>query len=100
MAELVTITQALQMRGGINTRGIVSSIGEVRTVNMKSGETKSVADAILEDDSGNIKMTLWGEDTTLVKAGDTIEIENGYTNEYKGEISIAAGKYGKMLVNP
>ncbi len=100
MAELVTIAAACQMRGGINTEGKVASVGAVRTVNLKSGETKPVADAVLEDESGTIKMTLWGPDTTLVKAGDKVVIENGYTNEYKGEISIAAGKYGKMLVNP
>jgi replication factor A1 len=100
MAELVTILAATQMRGGINTTGKVSSVSEVRTVNLKAGGTKLVADAILKDSSGEIKLTLWGDDTGLVKQGDTINIENGYTNEYKGEISIAAGQYGKMLVNP
>ena len=100
MTELVTIAQASIMRGGINTKGIIASVGDVRTVNLKDGTTKPVVDAILEDKSGNIKMTLWGEDTSLVKKGDTVSIQNGYTNEYKGEISIAAGKYGKMLINP
>lgn len=100
MTELVPISQALQMRGGINLQATVSSVGEVRTVNMKAGGTKAVCDAILKDDSGTIKLTLWGDDTVKVKTGDIIGIENGYTNEYKGEISIAAGQYGKMFINP
>jgi len=32
--------------------------------------------------------------------GDKIVISNGYTNEFKGEVSLTKGKFGKMDINP
>ena len=88
------------MRDKINTKGTVKSKGEVRNVNMRAGGTIDVCDAILSDDSGEIKLTLWGEDIEKVNEGDTIVIKNGYTNSFKGEVSLTKGKFGEMLVNP
>ena len=51
-----------------------------------------------EDKSEENKMslTLWGDDIKLYGIGDNIVIENGYTNEFKGKISLTRGKYGNM----
>jgi ssDNA-binding replication factor A large subunit len=74
----------------------VESVGEPRTVNLKAGGTNSVADAIVSDESGSIKLSLWGDDINKVQAGDKLSIENGYINTFKGENSISIGKFGKM----
>jgi replication factor A1 len=74
----------------------VDSVGEPRTVNLKSGGTNSVADAIVSDESGSIKLSLWGDDINKIQAGDRISVENGYINTFKGENSISVGKFGKM----
>ncbi|HKU48968.1 MAG TPA: DNA-binding protein [Nitrososphaera sp.] len=74
----------------------VDSVGEPRTVNLKAGGTNNVADAIISDDSGSMKLSLWGEDINKVRAGDTVSIENGYINTFKGENSINIGKFGKL----
>lgn len=100
MTEYVTVEQAKRMRGGINIKTAVKRLGEKRTVTLKSGEPKDVCDHILADDSGEIKLTLWGDDISKVKEGDIVEIINGYTKEFRGEISISSGKYGEMKVNP
>lgn len=100
MTDYVSVDQAKKMRSGINVRASVKKLGESRTVSLKSGEQKNVCDHILADDTGEIKLTLWGDDITLVKEGDVVVIDNGYTKEFRGDISISAGKYGKMIVNP
>ncbi len=100
MSQEVPISQVQNMRDKINTKGTVKSKGEVRNVNMRAGGTIDVCDAILSDDSGEIKLTLWGEDIGKVNEGDTIVIKNGYTNSFKGEVSLTKGKFGEMLVNP
>jgi replication factor A1 len=74
----------------------VDSVGQPRTVNLKAGGTNTVADAMISDDSGSIKLSLWGEDIDKIQAGDRISVENGYINTFKGENSISVGKFGKL----
>ncbi len=96
----VPISEVQNLRNKVNTRGTIKSKGEVRNVNMRAGGTIDVCDAVLSDDSGEIKFTLWGEDIAAVKEGDTIVIKNGYTNSFKGEVALTKGKFGEMTVNP
>ena len=78
--------------------GTVESIGEPRTVNLKMGGQAQVVDAILKDETGQIKLTLWDAQIKLVKPGSKIRIENGYISSFKGENSLNIGKYGKLQV--
>jgi len=61
-------------------------------------ETYRVADAIIKDDTGTIKLTLWNEQIDQVNVDDTVKIENGYIQSFRGEIQLNAGKYGKLTV--
>ncbi len=61
-------------------------------------ETYRVATAVISDDTGKIKLTLWNEDIERVSENDTIKIENGYVTSYRGEIQLNVGKYGKLTV--
>ncbi|UCD26783.1 MAG: DNA-binding protein [Candidatus Bathyarchaeota archaeon] len=61
-------------------------------------ETYRVADAIIQDDTGTIKLTLWNEQIDQVNIGDTIRIENGYITSFRGEIQLNSGKYGTLNV--
>jgi len=103
MEESQPIAQVKNMRSGINTRGVVKSMGDPRTVNLKSGGTIDVCDAVLSDgetENDEIKLTLWGDDIKTVNVGDTVVISNGYTNSFRDEVSLTKGKFGKMEVNP
>ena len=62
-------------------------------------ETYTVADAIVADESGSIKLTLWNEQIALLNVNDKIKIENGYVTSFKGEIQLNIGKFGKLSVN-
>ena len=103
MADFISISQAKKMRSGVNVKAEVKSKGEPRTVNLKSGGTINVCDAIIadgENEEEQMKLTLWGDDIKAVNIGDVIVITNGYTNEFKGEVSLTKGKFGQMEVNP
>lgn len=80
----------------VSVTGKVDSVGEPRTVNLKAGGTNNVADATITDESGSIKLSLWGDDIDKVQTGDRISIENGYINTFKGENSVNIGKFGKL----
>ena len=83
---------------GVNIKGKVKSIGEIRTVNTKYGERK-VADAVLDDGTGQIKLTLWGEQIDKIKIGNNVEIVDGMTREWQDQIQISVGKRGELKVN-
>ena len=104
MSEFIPISEAKKMRSGVNVEAEVTDKGEARTVNLRSGGTIDVCDAVIangektEDDQ--MKLTLWGDDIKAVKVGDKVVITNGYTNEFKGEVALTKGKFGKMEINP
>lgn len=78
--------------------GVIGSISEPRTVNLKTGGQAQVADAMLKDDTGEIKLTLWDAQIKMVKQGSKIRIENGYISTFRGENALNVGKYGKLEV--
>ena len=80
----------------VSVTGKIESVGEPRTVNLKSGGTNTVADAVISDESGSIKLSLWGDDINKIQPGDNVSVENGYINTFKGENSISVGKFGKL----
>jgi replication factor A1 len=95
---VVTTEQAKNMRNRIDIEGTIERIEEPRTVNLKTGGTTEVCNAYLVDEAGEIKVTLWGDDITKVKNGSKVAFKNGYTNTFKGEVSLAKGKYGELIV--
>lgn len=73
--------------------------GPTRQVQSKfRDEVFNVADAIVQDDSGTIKLTLWNEQIDQINVGDRIKIENGYITSFKSEIQLNIGKYGKFSI--
>ena len=85
----------------VSVEATVVEKGTPRQVMSKYGtETYSVADAVVSDESGKIKLTLWNEQIAQVNVNDKIRIENGYVTSFKGEVQLNVGKFGKMTVNP
>jgi replication factor A1 len=93
-----------ELRNGdkrVSVEATVLEKGTPRQVMSKFGtETYTVADAVVGDESGKIKLTLWNEQIAQVSLNDKIRIENGYVTSFKGEVQLNVGKYGKMTVNP
>jgi replication factor A1 len=72
---------------------------EVREVKSRfKDETYRIVDAVVADETGSIKLTLWNDQINLVNVGDNIKIENGYITSFKGEIQLNVGKFGTLVV--
>lgn len=82
-------------QGNVEVEGTLKDIGDVRSFN-KYGRELRVANAILSDESGAVKLTLWNDDVTRFKNGDRIKIVNGYVSEFQGEKQLTSGKFGRM----
>jgi len=84
----------------VNVEGQVVEKGEVREVKSRyKDETYRVADAVVADETGSIKLTLWNEQIEQVNVGDKVKIENGYVTSFKGEKQLNVGKFGKLSVS-
>jgi replication factor A1 len=83
---------------GVTVEASVVSISEPRTVNLRDGGNAKVADCLIQDDSGQIKLSLWEDQIAMVKAGSKIAVENGYTRSFRGENVLNVGRYGKLKV--
>ncbi len=76
----------------------ILEISQAREVTTRRGEQSRVATAVVSDDSGNVKSKLWNEQIDQVKVNDTISIENGYVDSFRGETQLNVGRYGKLSV--
>lgn len=92
---MTKIKELTPRQGNVNVEGTITEVGETKSFN-KFGRQLLVADAILKDDSGAVKLTLWNDDVSKYKAGDKIKIANGYVGEFQGEKQLTAGKFGKI----
>lgn len=93
------VKNAKNMRHGIYIEGIVIRKEIPSTVELKDGGTIRVCSARLIDDyDDEINITLWSHDVDLIKNGQKIRINNGYTNRYRNEISVSVGKFGHITI--
>ena len=93
----MNISELRARQGSVNLEAVIKSIEEPRAFN-KFGRDLRVTNAIIEDDSGSIKLTLWNADIDNVHVGDTVRVTNGFVNEFKGENQLTTGKFGKLEV--
>jgi replication factor A1 len=83
----------------VNVEAKVVEKGNPREVMSRyKDETYTVADAVVADETGSIKLTLWNEQIDQVNVNDKIKVENGYVTSFKGEIQLNVGRYGTLTV--
>ena len=90
------------LRNGMRRVSVEAKVvekGEPREVRSRyKDETYQVADAVIADETGSIKLTLWNEQIDQVEVDNKVKIENGYVTSFRGEIQLNVGKFGTMTV--
>ncbi len=82
----------------VDLAGKILEISAPREVTTRAGEQSRVATAVLSDDSGSVKLTLWNEQIDQVATNDQVIIENGYVTSFRGETQLNVGRYGRLNV--
>ena len=77
----------------------ITAISEPRDVSTSRGPSK-VADATLQDDTGTITLTLWGDDITKYSVGQRVQITDGWVKDFRGKLQVSMGRTGKIAVVP
>lgn len=80
----------------VNLKAKVLEIPRPKLVVTRFGNYASVANALIADETGTIKLCLWNEQINSISIGDTIQIENARTSTFRGERQLRIGKKGTL----
>ncbi|MCW4018103.1 MAG: hypothetical protein NWF00_05430 [Candidatus Bathyarchaeota archaeon] len=84
----------------VNLEAEVIETTKPTTVQTQWGNSATVTNAWIADETGKIKLCLWNELTNIVNVGDTIQIQNATVSTFKGERQLHLGKVGTVNVLP
>jgi len=71
-------------------------IAKPNVVYTRYGNYVSVANALITDETGTIRLSLWNEQIRCVSAGDTIQIENARASTFRGQRQLNVGRKGLL----
>jgi replication factor A1 len=98
-ASRTTLIQNL--RHGMKKISIEAEVLETQkpqTVHTQYGNTVTLVNALIADETGKVKLCLWNEQANLVNVGETIQIKNASVATFKGERQLRLGKTGTITV--
>lgn len=79
--------------------GIVDSISRPKEVfSKKDNKYHQVADVILKDDSGLMKLVLWDDLIRQVKENERIRVETAYVSSFRDEMQLNVSKFGRIAI--
>ncbi len=81
----------------ISVKGLVIESGEPRVVETRKGP-RTLSEAIIGDETGRIKVTLWGKHAGTLKEGQAVRIEGGWTTSFKGKVQLNVGSRSNIEV--
>jgi len=71
--------------------------GEAKEVKTRYGPAKVCA-AILEDETGSIRINLWRDQADNVQVGDTIQIQNAFVKVFNEQLELNVGGDGRITI--
>lgn len=76
----------------------ITEKGDVRNVSTFRGQSR-VCDAKGVDEEGDsVALSLWNEEIERVRQNDRVRITNGWVRQWRGNLQVSAGKFGKLEV--
>jgi replication factor A1 len=87
------------LRSGMTRICLKAKVLEITKPNQvytRYGNYASVANALIADETGTIRLCLWNEQIHCVSAGDTIQIENARATTFKGQRQLNIGRNGLL----
>jgi len=73
--------------------------GPARDFTTRAGASGKVCDAKAVDDDGQeVSVSLWNDEIERVRSDDRVRITNGWVREWRGNLQVSAGRYGKLEV--
>jgi replication factor A1 len=80
----------------VNLKAKVLEVPIPKNVFTRFGNSAIVANALISDETGTIKLCLWNEQIDSIAVGDTIQIENARMSTFRGERQLSLGRKGTL----
>jgi replication factor A1 len=98
-AKQSSVLPIRDLRSGMTQVCLKAKVLEVPKPNLvytRFGNYASVANALIADNTGTIRLCLWNEQIGSISAGDTIQIENAKASTFKGQRQLSIGRKGLL----
>jgi replication factor A1 len=95
------VLQIKDLRVGMKKVSLKATILEVSKptfVVTRFGNYASVANAMVSDETGQIKLCLWNDQIKSVAVGDKVQIENARVSAFRNERQMRVGKRGTLRI--
>ena len=76
----------------------ITEKGEVRDVNTFRGQSRVCDAKGVDEDGESVAISLWNEEIERVNANDRVRITNGWVRQFRGNMQVSAGRFGKLEV--
>ena len=100
--SLIKIKDLFEKGGFGNIEGKIQEIEDIRSIELKSGETKELQKMILADETGAIRVAIWGDKVKSdLKVDDSIQINrvNAKRNPYSNEMEASLTSKGSIEIS-
>ena len=82
----------------VSLKAEVLEIPESKIVYTRYGTTACISNALIRDETGSMKMSLWNHQISMVHKGDVIDVKNGKVTWFSGERQLRLGRRGSLSV--
>ncbi|HMK94543.1 MAG TPA: hypothetical protein VK536_03990 [Candidatus Limnocylindrales bacterium] len=96
--KLSTVSDLIVGMNRINLAGKILELDEPKSLHTRWGANCVVANALIGDNTGTVKLVLWGGQAHSVSVGDKVQIVNGQMRAFKGEKQLQVGRNGAVKV--
>lgn len=80
----------------VEIKAKIVELSEPKQITTKFGTQTSLTVATLKDDSGTIKLNLWGKQSEGIEEGKDVQINGGFVKEFREELQISVGRNGSI----
>ncbi|HTT72842.1 MAG TPA: OB-fold nucleic acid binding domain-containing protein [Thermoplasmata archaeon] len=88
---------SLRPNSNATIEATITAVSPPRDVTTSRGPSR-VADATLQDATGTITLTLWGDDIAKYSVGQKIRISDGWVKDFRGKLQVSMGRSGRIEI--
>jgi len=82
----------------VSLKAEVLEIPKPKVIYTRYGTTACVSNALIRDETGSMKMSLWNQQISMVHKGDVVDVKNGVVASFDDERQLRLGRRGSLSV--
>ena len=95
MEEEKKVSSLKEGMDNVTVKGRVISADEPKVIQTRKGPRR-ISEAVIGDETGRVKVTLWGKHAGTLEEGEAVEIKGAWTTSYRGEVQLNVGFKGEI----